>query len=1336
MSSSYVLETREEIATDPIAPETLPLTVAQRGVWIGDKISRDGTVFNIAEMLRIHGRVDRRTFITALWEITKEVETTRTNIFEDASGPRQLIHPSYQGFLPFKDFSNSDDALASAQDWMLEDVKKPVDIERDPLWFSALLKISDDEYVWYHRAHHVIFDGFSGGLVARRLAEIYNALLIGEQPPESDLKPLKNLVDDEIAYRASNIFERDRQYWQERLANYPDPVSFAQGRRPTSNGLARKSLQIGSERTAKLRLLSKEYGCSMPQMLIALTSGFIYRATGSKDLVIGMPVTARVKSTRNTPGMAANGTLLRLAMDSGLDLASLAQQTAREVRHALRRQRYRFEDIRRDFGLTGQHDHLARLAINIEPFDYDLKFGGHKTTAHNLANSSVEDMVIFIYDRGDEQGLRIDLDANPSLYSDTQLETYVLQFERWITAIMENPESQIGDIDILLECERDKLLNLWNDTDRPTPEKFSFELFEENAKTSPNAAAMSFEDRVASYSDLNGRSNYAARRILANDIGTKDVVALALPKSISNSSAIIGVLKAGAVFLPLNPDDPCERCQSVILDAQVKAVITDKDHMEKFSAMGVKTLLSEDICAGTDPVNIRDEERRLPLRLTDPAYIIYTSGSTGTPKGALLAHAGLTNMLIATIESLSLGPDDNLCGATPLTFDVSVLNLLAPLVAGSTFVEAPMHIVREPLKLAIFMRQNNITAMAAPPSLWEALIGSRAAPLVGLKAVSGGEVLTSNLARKLRDLGADVFNQYGPTEGTVYCIGTKVSEKDVRSPNIGRPIRNMRAYVLDDDLNLLPIGALGELCISGIGVALEYVNKSELTAKSFLKDPFRNDGTMLYKTGDLVRWTEKGELEFLGRRDNQLKIRGFRIEPGEVEAAFLAIDGVDSAHVRSLSNRKGGKRLAAYIAGNGKRPLNEIEIRNAIRQKLPDHLIPSSLFIIDKIPLTRHGKIDVAALPTTECRTVAGYVAPRTETEKRITEIFCSMLSVDRIGVEDNLFDLGADSLTAVQLLLEIEAQFSIKLSLLSLFDAPTIASLAQQMDDETVLDPFDTIFPIRKKGNDTPLFCIHSVIGVSWSYAGLLRHMGPQCPIYALQARGLNSKSQTVQPDSIDAMANDYLEQIRSIQPTGPYRLLGWSFGGLVAHALTAKLEAQGEDVEFLCLLDSFPFASSNQKEQKNEISFVDEVLNFVGYSPNDHVSRPKDLNSLTQYIFREFDIFSMPIIDKAALGGEDVKTRFQNVIANNFTIGRKYKPSIIEADIHILRAGTGKDEELYSIVEHQTGSWKRFTNGAVEERDMPCHHFAMLNNETLEEIGPYIRSNLDQLHDHLVDS
>ncbi len=1317
-------KTQASVSSEDAAPpkqRLLPLTVAQRGIWIAAKVSDASAVFNIAEAVEIKGAVDPSVFIESLRQITDEAETTRVNIVEDAEGPHQLVHPVYQGDTPFLDFSERADPRSAAFDWMNTELKQRSAIDRDALWFCALIKLSAENYIWYHRAHHIVYDGFSGGLVARRLAEIYAAKIAGQDPGPTPFKSISVLLEQEEHYRSSKQIEKDRAYWIERTEGLPEPVSLAQGRWPTDSGLLRNTVQLSEKETQEVKSLARELGCTAPQLLIALAVSFIYRTTGEDDLILGLPVTARPKKIRVVPGMVANAAIMRFEMHECSTLADLVRLVSREVRHCIRHQQYRYEDLRKDLGLTGRYQHVARTAINIEPFDYDLRFGEGKTVIHNLSNSSPGDLILFIYDRDDGNGLRIDLDANPTLYTEEEMQRHADRLRYLIKCVLQNPEIELGDIDLLTAEEKKLVLEDWQGVDRPLPDRSVSDLILENAKADPDRIAVVAGATAVTYAELASRAQGLANALKARGVRRGDNVAVALPRDETIVVGFLGVLLAGAAILPLDSDAPESRLNLIIEDAGPKLLLTDSNVSQALEAKSVnvsRLLIDEDVPI-SDGVSNAANDALPQVSKADPAYVIYTSGSTGRPNGVVVSNGNLLNLVVATKELFSLDGESRLLAVAPATFDPFMMEVFSSLFAGGRVVVPAMNEIRDPVSVSRLLRAEGITVLAGSTALWTALIERREAYVNGLTAGVGGDKLTSRLARTLGDLGADVINLYGPTETTVQASAHRIGESVREAPPIGRPLPNTQIYVLDGAMAPVPIGIAGELYIGGAGVASGYLNRPELSAERFVPDRI-GGGERLFRTGDLARWRHDGTLEFLGRTDTQVKIRGFRIELGEIETALEQIDGVAEALAITWEDefRQTEKKLIAYVTSDSQPPLEEVSLQQELSTRLPSYMTPSRIIVVDKFPMTRNGKIDRNALPPPSSNAKGTYVAPTSETEQKLVAIICDVLDLDRIGIEDSLFELGCDSLTAVQLLVEIETQFSTQLSLFSLLEKPTISNLASQIDNQTETDPFAPVFSFRAEATGLPLFCIHPLIGVSWVYANLLRFIGTETPVYGLQSDGLNGDAGL--PASLEAMARTYVERIRAIQPTGPYNLLGWSFGGLVAQEMAAQLEAAGETVATLTLIDAYPLRRGTMTSGAVNKLWVSAAQAYIGVDSNFEIDPEKTSQlEIAEKIFSEFDMTSMPIMRKAKLDDKELQRSVLKVVGNNLSLIETHSPKVLAADITVYRAAGDKNGTVNMMIDHAPGVWKKFTKGVVEEYEFDEHHYGIMSVDPLREIG-----------------
>ncbi|MGC2779634.1 MAG: amino acid adenylation domain-containing protein, partial [Bradyrhizobium sp.] len=827
--------------------EVLPLSAAQTGMWFAQKFSSLDSIFNLAESIEIHGSIDPLLFEAALRQAGMEAETVRVRFIERSDGIRQMISRRLDTTFPFIDVSSEPDPRAAAESWMMAELTQPVDLLTGPLWTCALFKAAADHYFWYHRSHHIVMDGFTGGLFARRVAQIYTALTEGRAPEQGTFGPLALLLEEETAYRSSERFARDREYWLKHFADRPVAFSLADQRRQNVGGLLRQTTQLCAESVKALRATAQASGASLPQIMIAAVAAYLYRVTGIGDLVVGLPVAARPKGRlRRVPGMVANAVPLRLAMSPSMSATALIRDVGRQVREAIRHQSYRYEDLRRDLNLLSTNGHLFTTVINIEPFDYDLRFGGHSATTHNLSNGSADDLAIFVYDRGDGKGIRIDFDANPALYTSKDLACHQQRLVRLVEAIAHDPSRSIGAIDILDAAERRRVLAEWNHTVRAVPPTTLPSLIEAQVARRGDATALVCEDTTLSYAVLNARANRLAHLLIAQGAGPEQIVALALPRSADLIVGLLAIIKSGAAYLPLDPDYPAHRLAFMLADARPVCLVTSNAIVERLPEAGPRLVLDHPdtaaLLALQPDTNPRDQDRTAPLTLVNSAYVIYTSGSTGIPKGVVVSHDGLCNHMLWMMSEYPVGEEDQVLSRTSVSFDAAGWEIWLPLLSGSALNVAPAHIARDPQQLIDYIKHQGITVAQFVPSLLAAaseLIGQADTHCL-THVFAGGEALPSSLARELTSVwNVRLVNLYGPTETTIQVTSWPWQhDGDDQFAPIGRPIWNTRVYVLDDGLQPVPVGVAGELYIAGSCLARGYLNRPGLTAERFVADPF------------------------------------------------------------------------------------------------------------------------------------------------------------------------------------------------------------------------------------------------------------------------------------------------------------------------------------------------------------------------------------------------------------------------------------------------------------------------------------------------------------------
>lgn len=1313
--------------------QLLPLTTAQRGLWMGALIAPPGATFNIAEAVEIAGEIDPRLFVRALAQLSSEADATRIRIVPTAEGPMQQVAPNVRTEFPVIDLSEQADPDAAAQAWMRERILRRVDLEHDPLWIGPLLKLGRRRFIWFQCCHHIALDGFTAGMLARRLAELYTASVEGRTPEPHGFLPIAALVEQEQTYRTSERREVDRRYWLQQLDGAPEAptlsVRLDRTKIGADGGFIRRSWTIPPGTVEQLKGLARAHGATLPQGLTAIFAGYLFRMTGHEDFVIGMPMTGRASRTlRQTPGLAANVVALRFRPSRETSFLDLLGQSRRAMQSALRHQQFRYEDLRRDLGLREVDRQVARFSLNIEPFDYALSFAGAPTRNHNLSNGTMEDLTVFAFDRQDGEGLRIDFDANPSRYTAAELDAHLRRVERLISAVIAAPEAAIGGHDLIGAYERKRWARQAEAAVRAWPAKDAAALVREGSVERPDATAVIDVFGALSYQGLAADVERLHSRLVEAGVGAGHLVAVMLPRDRSAVTALLAIAESGAAWLPINGQGPAERVRAILEDASPALVITDAEGALDLPEESLRLVLGADDAATTLARGVCAPSGRVP---PGTAYVTYTSGTTGRPKGVVVPHASLTNLLLSMREILAFGPSERLLAVTTLTFDIAVLELLLPLVSGAAVVVATRDEARDPKQLAAVIRRRGVTAMQATPTLWQAMLGAgEAEALRGLLLLTGGEALPAQLAERLFHLGRAVFNLYGPTETTIWSTARWITEADLVLPPVGHPVANTRLHILDPWGGELPDGVIGELAIGGEGVATGYLGQPQLTAERFPEDSFSGaGGGRFYRTGDRAVRDGQGLVTVFGRSDDQVKIKGVRIEPAEVESALLRQEGVSQAAV-VVDREADTPTLVAYLvcsdAGVRADPAG---LRRALSTMLPPQMVPARFQYLESLPRTANGKLDRRALPRPEPE-VLGRASirtpPATPTERMLAQVWRSVLGREDFGIHDNFFDLGGDSLRAVELTLAL-AEKGVDLSLGQFFTAPTIAGLAPLFDGTARgAGSLDVLLPIRAGGDAAPLFCIHPVLGVGWSFATLAPHLPQDRPVYALQDISLLLGDGA--PDSIDALVEAYLQEIRTVQAHGPYHLIGWSMGGLIAHGLAGRLRAEGEAVALLALLDSYPFVgAAAAAEDMEETVLIRAAMDFLKLSAEDDGDMPASIDALVERIAAVADLGALPASLGSELGGlEAFVARLRQVTLHNLNLTRRYRPGHVDTDALFLRAALRGGRGADAMIHDTPDVWRSHVGGALVVHDVACAHQDMLLPVHAASIGAVITRRL----------
>ncbi|WP_338910464.1 amino acid adenylation domain-containing protein [Mycetohabitans rhizoxinica] len=997
-----------------ITPVTQPLSSAQTEIWLAQQLHPDSPVYNIAQYIVIEGAIEPAVFEAALRQVIDEADTLRLQFVASDDGLRQRIGaPAWS--MPVLDLTAQADPQAAAQAWMCADYQQPVNLMQGPLFCYALLKVAPAQWIWYQRYHHIMMDGYGQSLITQRVAHVYSALCAGVTSEPCTFGSVLELLESDAQYQASAQRARDEAYWLKHCANWPEPATLASRSAPALQQRLRQTTYLATQALGDTASDARR----LAQFVTAAMAAYLYRFTGEQDVVLGLPVKARFGADRHIPGMISNILPLRLTMRPGMNLSSFMQQVAQEMQSGLQHQRYPSEALRRQLGLSSGQQ-LFGTTVNVMPFYQDLLFAGYPSTRHSLLSGPVEDLMLCVYWTPGNHQLRIDLNANPACYTTEALGAHQRRFIRFMQVLAADATQPIDSIDLLDANERHRLLVEWNATQRDYPAHLCVHpLFEAQVERTPKATALVYEDQTLSYTQLNAQANRLAHQLI--ELGVKpDVrVAICVERSPAMVVGLLAILKAGGAYVPLDPSYPGERLAHILRDAAPMTVLVQTSTRD---LIGKQLIPVIDLDAGAE-WNYPEHNLRVPsLTPHHLAYVIYTSGSTGQPKGVGATIGGLTNRLLWFTQDVLEEPPVTAL-KTSIGFVDSITETLGALLAGGMLVVFDNATVKDVPLFARRLRQTGVTHLVIVPSLLKCFLEKEKNQLDRLRVlICSGERLAPELARQVIATWPSIqlFNFYGSLEVNGDVTSYQYGRVDQILPQgvIGRPIANTRIYLLDAQGQPVPLGAVGELYIGGVGVARGYLNRPELSAERFVRDPFSQEPyARMYKTGDLARYLPDGNLEFLGRNDDQVKIRGFRIEPGEIEACLTQHSQVRDAVVL-VRGEDNGKRLVAYVVAEAVEHLAST-LRAHVAASLPEYMVPSAFVRLDALPLTPNGKLDRRALPTPSADAFAhhAYEAPQGEFETTLAQIWAELLGVERVSRHDSFFALGGHSLLAVRLI-------------------------------------------------------------------------------------------------------------------------------------------------------------------------------------------------------------------------------------------------------------------------------------------------------------------------------
>ncbi len=1294
----------------------------QREIWLSCLIGgREANLsYNESVSLQFSGALNYSALKKAIDEVILRHESLRSTL--SPNGEKLIVYDDLPIEFELQDISalSSEEKLNYIDSFKHNALRTEFDIINGPLFSASLQKLDEKSFHFTIILHHIVCDGWSTGIILEDIAKYYNAYSKNKTLHIEKPAQISDYIISQNNFVNADEHDSTLDFWLKTYENTVPILNLSTDyprQSPRTYASNRFDYQIPISLINKIQLIGAQAGCTLVTTLLAAFEIFLFKKTNQNEIVVGLPSSGqRAFELYDLVGHCVNLLPLKSSIDSEKIFSEYLSRRKTEVLDAYDHQKLTFGELIQKLYIPRDPSRvtLVPVVFNIDlgmtsaVFFDDLEF----TLSSNPRG--FEHFEIFLNATGSQHGLTLEWSYNTGLFKAETIKNFNKEYIEILEKIVENPDETISSL------IHQKIENVLKGAETLIGHNILDLLKESNEKYSENIA-VTYKNNSISYLELNDRSNQIARYLIKSEIQVGDVVALSSDRNIEMLIVLLGIMKSGATYLPIDPELPENRVAYMLQDSATKLILLSEKYKNQFRTVA-KQIIIEEVFAKLD--EFEPSLNSVQISFDDIAYILYTSGTTGMPKGTKITHQNFANFAISMIEKPGIQFSDRILAITTISFDISYLELVVPLIAGAEIVIANAEDAKDGRVLLEMLENENISILQATPSRWQMLLDCGWSKKYNLKIFTGGEALTKELAGKLLERTSEIWNMYAPTETTIYSILKKITNKN-HPITIGLPINNTSVYILNDNNNRVPNGVIGEICIGGDGVANGYLNQPQLTNEKFITDPFSEKGAKMYKTGDLGKISEEGEVICLGRKDNQVKIRGYRIELGEIESLLLKQDGIQQVVVLAIEDVHGDKKLVAYLIidfdivktelldGNQKHPTEQMikQWKNNLSQQIPLYMIPDNYIIMDKFPLSPNSKIDRNSFPKPNSSLARSNEQINfTVNEKLIAAIWSEVLGINNLETTADFFELGGHSLIAVKVMVEIEKATSVRLPLAILFENSTIQKLALQLDKNEYQKKWNSLIPIKGYGNKTPLYFIHGGGMNIIVFKSLVNEIDNEQPLYGLQPQGLNPEVEPL--ESIESIAAGYVEEIIAANPNGPYSIVGYSAGGVIALEMAKQFHSLGKEVSFVGLLDTYYDGTTYAEMLKDfRISaMISFTFNAIIYAVKCLIKYPRAyLEHKIYFIYGTLYNFYKKLnpIKRDLSNPKYVLNKIQSAhkkALNNYKIG------LINTDIHLFQAN---DKVMTYILNMESNGWKPYVKGKLTKIKVPLEHLQFFEPE-----------------------